>query len=165
MKTDIARRNVIGAFADPGAAQAAVRFLEHAGFKADDIAVVGAGNVRQAREVTGSRSIPGAMIGAALGLALFAILIIAGGPAMRENGVALVLGLAGFVGAGFVIGTLAGRSRVFVAGRATKYEDAVEGGETLVEVHVPEEERERATRLLREAGAKTVREEKTIESA
>jgi hypothetical protein len=163
MKTPQAR-NVVGEFTDERSARAAVRFLEHAGFQPDKVAVV-SGNVRQAREMTGSRSIPGALIGAAVAVALYAALIIVGGPAMQQNWVALVLGLIGLLPAGIGIGVLAGRSRLFVAQRAERYENAEEVGDTLVSVHVDEAGHERARRLLREAGAVRIREEETIEAA
>lgn len=162
MKT-LQMRNVVGVFADTRSARAAVRFLEHAGFKPDDVSVV-RDNVRQAREVTGSRSILGAIVGAIVALILFAALA-AVAPEMRANGVALVLGLIVLVTAGVPIGALAGRSRLFVAREAGRLEDAVEEGETLVTVHVEETQHERARRLLREAGAVNVREEETIEGA
>lgn len=157
------QRNVIGVFADGRAARAAVKFLEHAGFEPDIVSVI-RGNVRQAREMSGSRSIPGATIGAILGLVLF-VALIAASPEMRTNPVALVFGVTILLIAGVGIGTLAGRSRLFVAERAERHEDAVEEGETLVAVHVDEDQHERARRLLREAGAMNVREEDTIERA
>lgn len=157
------QRNVIGVFADSRSARAAVQFLEHAGFEPDVVSVI-RGNVRQAREMSGSRSIPGATIGAILALVLFAALI-AASPEMRSNPVALVFGVVILLIAGIGIGTLAGRSRLFVAGKAERHEDAVEEGETLVAVHVDEDQHERARRLLREAGAMNVREEDTIERA
>jgi predicted O-methyltransferase YrrM len=157
------QRNVVGVFADSSSASAAVRFLEHAGFDPDVVSVI-RGNVRQAREMSGSRSIPAAAIGAVIALILFAALT-AASPEMRSNPVALVFGVAILLIAGIGIGTLAGRSRIFVADRAERLEDAVEEGETLVTVHVDEDQHERARRLLREAGAMNVREEETIERA
>lgn len=157
-------RNVVGVFEDSRSARAAVRFLERAGFKADEVSVI-KGNIRQAREMTGSRSIPGAIVGTVIALALFAVFLFAGPPEMRSNGVALVFGLVVLLTAGIGIGVLAGRSRLFVADRAGRHEDAVEEGETLVAVHVAESEHDRARRLLREAGAVSVREEETIEGA
>lgn len=157
------QRNVVGVFADGRSAQAAIRFLERAGFNADDISVI-RDNVRQAREMSGSRSIPGATVGAIVALVLF-VALAAVSPEMRANTVALVFGATILVIAGIGIGTLAGRSRIFVADRAERHEDAVEEGETLVSVHVEEREHDRARRLLREAGAVTVREEETIERA
>lgn len=159
------RRNVVGEFADPHAARSAVRFLEHAGIPADDIAV-NSDDVRRAREVSGSRSFQGAAIGAVLGLVVLLTFVVTGGPVMWSNPVALVLGLAGFVGAGLAIGALAGRGRIFVADHGEqRYENAVEAGETLVSVHVSDAERDRARRLLREAGAVRLREEGTVEAA
>lgn len=162
---DIAhRKNVVGEFADAHSARSAVRFLEHAGFDPDEIAVI-TGNPRQARELPGSRSPQGAMIGLVLGLLVFATFIAIGGPVMWSNPVALVLGLAGFAGAGFAIGWLAGRARVFVVDRAARYETAEDVGDHLVSVSVPDPDRDRARRLLREAGAVRIREEGTVEAA
>ncbi|MGH2378236.1 MAG: hypothetical protein ACRDGT_07140 [Candidatus Limnocylindria bacterium] len=158
------QRNVVGVFDDGRSARAAVRFLEHAGFGPDVISVI-SGNIRQAREMSGSRSIPGAAVGTGLAVLLFAALLVVGPPEMRSDPVALVLGLVVLVTAGVGIGALAGRSRIFVADHAERYEDAVEEGETLVAVHVDEEQHDRARRLLREAGAVNVREEETIERA
>lgn len=158
------QRNVVGVFGDDRSARAAIRFLERAGFRADDVSVV-RGNVRQAREMSGSRSGPGAVVGGAVAVALFVVLVAAGPPEMRANGVALALGLVGFVVAGVAIGTLAGRGRLFVADHAERHEDAVEIGETLVAVHVPEDQHDRARGLLREAGALSVKEEETVERA
>jgi hypothetical protein len=157
-------RNVIGVFADQHAARAAVRFLEHAGFPADHIGVVSR-DVRKAREVSASRSPQGAIAGAVLGAAIFSIFIWLGGPVMWSNGVALVLGLAGFLVAGIAIGALTGRGRLFMAERAEPYEDAVDAGETLVSVHVSDAEHDRARSLLREAGALSIPEEGTVEAA
>jgi hypothetical protein len=84
---------------------------------------------------------------------------------MWSNPVALVLGLAGFVGAGLAIGWLAGRARIFVVDRAARYETAEDIGDRLVSVSVPEHERDRARRALRNAGALRIREEGTVEAA
>lgn len=157
------QRNVIGVFADGRSARAAVRSLEHAGFQPDVVSVI-EGNIRQAREMSGSRSIPGAMIGAILALVVF-VALAAASPEMRTNPVALVFGAAILLIAGIGIGTLAGRSRIFVADHARRHEDAVEEGKTLVAVHVDEDQHDRARRLLRAAGAMNVREEETIERA
>jgi hypothetical protein len=155
---------VVGEFADDRSARSAVRFLEHAGIPADDISVISE-DVRRAREISGSRSPQGAVIGAIIGLVIFATFVATGGPVMWSNPVALVLGLTGFAGAGIAIGALAGRGRIFVADRGERYENAVEAGETLVSVHVSETEHDRARRLLREAGAVRLREEGTVEAA
>lgn len=158
------RRNVVGEFADDRSARSAVRFLEHAGIPADDVSVI-SDDMRRAREVSGSRSPQGAVVGAFIGLAILATFVATGGPVMWSNPVALVLGLVGFVGAGVAIGALAGRGRIFVADRGERYEAAVEAGEILVAVHVSDAEHDRARRLLREAGAVRLREEGTVEAA
>ena len=161
---DAHSRNVIGIFADPHRARAAVRSLEDAGFSPDHIAVV-AHDVRKAREVSASRSPQGAIAGAIVAAVVFGLFVWLGGPAMLSSGVALVMGLVVFLVAGVAIGALAGRGRVFVADRSERYEDAVEAGETLVSVHVNDAERDRARGLLREAGALSVPEEGTVEAA
>lgn len=161
---DAHRRNVVGEFADTHSARAAVRFLEHAGFDPDDVAVI-TDDPRQARELSGSRSPQGAIVGAVVGLVLFGVFVAIGGPVMWSNVVALVLGLVGFIGAGLAIGTLAGRDRLFVVDRAQRYEAAEDAGDRLVSVSVPDAERDHARRLLREAGAARIREEGTVEAA
>lgn len=163
MKT-LEQQNVVGVFADGRSARAAVRFLERAGFRADDVSVV-RGNIRQAREMSGSRSFPGAAVGTVLATLLFLAFITLGPPEMRANPVALVFGFVVLLIAGIGIGWLGGRSRIFVAERAERHEDAVEEGETLVAVHVGDGDQGRAHRLLREAGAVSIRQEDTVESA
>lgn len=158
------KRNVVGEFADAASARSAVRLLEGAGFDADDVAVI-TGNARQARELPGSRSPQGAIVGLAIGLALFVAFVALGGPVMWSNWVALILGLAGFMAAGVFIGSLAGRGRIFVVDRAAKYERAEDAGDRLVSVSVGEADRDRARQILREAGAQRVREEGTVEAA
>lgn len=158
------KENVVGVFADGHSARAAVRFLERAGMDPGDVAVV-SDNIRQARELSGSRSPQGALVGGLIGLVVFGAFVALGGPVMWSNLVALALGVAGFVGAGVAIGALAGRARLFVAERGARYETAAQAGETLVSVHVPKTDRDRARRLLREAGAVGLREEGTAEAA
>ena len=149
-------RNVVGAFTDEASADAAVRFLERAGLSPDDVAVVER-DVRRARELSGSRSPQGAIAGGILAAVLFAAFLAMGGPLMWSDLVVVALGVGGFLVPGIAIGTLAGRSRIFVADRGGTYERAVEHGETLVSVHVADGQRDRARRLLREAGALSVR--------
>lgn len=161
---DAHRENVVGEFPDERSVRSAVRFLEHAGFDPDDVAVI-TGNARQARELSGSRSAQGAAIGLFVGLVLFAVFVAIGGPVMWSNPVALVLGVLGFAVAGLAIGALGGRGRLFVVDRAQRYEAAEDAGERLVSVSVAAAEGDRARRLLREAGAVRVREERTVETA
>jgi len=161
---NVNKRNVVGEFADAHSARAAVKFLERAGFDPDDIAVI-TGNPRQARELPGSRSPQGAVVGVVLGLILFGVFVATGGPVMWSNWVALVLGLAGFVAAGLFIGWLAGRARVFVGDRAARYERVEDAGDRLISVSVPDADRGRARQHLQEAGAVRVREEGTVEAA
>lgn len=156
--------NVIGVFAGEADARAAVRFLEHAGFHPDSVAVVSS-DVRRARELTGSRSLQGAALGLLVSLIAFALFVALGGAPMRSSPVALVLGLVVFAVAGTAIGTLAGRGRLFVSERGARYEDTIAAGGTLVSVHVTNGERDRARQLLREAGAVRIQEEGTIEAA
>ena len=163
MKTAQAE-NVVGVFASDESARAAVSFLEHAGFPPDDVAVV-RDDIRRARELTGSRSPQGSAIGIIVGLLLFVGYALVGGPPLRSDPVALALGLIGLAVAGAAIDALVGRSRAFVADRGARYEDAIASGRVLVSLHVKDGERDRARRLLREAGATHVKEEGTVEAA
>lgn len=157
-------KNVIGEFADEPTARTAVRLLEGAGYGPDQVAVI-AGNPRHARELPGSRSPQGALVGLIVAALFYAGLITMGGPQMRESGVALAMGFVLFALAGSAIGWLAGRARVFVRDRAATYERAEDAGDRLVSVSVPDADRARARRILQEAGALRVREEGTVEAA
>ncbi len=57
---------VVGLFRNDDAAKTALRQMDAAGFPPDRVGIV-AGNVRQAREVTGSFSLPAAVVGAIVG--------------------------------------------------------------------------------------------------
>lgn len=157
-------RNVIGGFADEPSARAAVQALERAGYGPDQVAVI-SGNPRQARELPGSRSPQGALVGVLIAVLLYGALIAMGGPQMRQDALAAAMGLVPFVIAGSAIGWLAGRSRIFVADRAATYERAEDAGDVLVSLSVPAADRGRARRILQEAGALRVREEGTVEAA
>jgi hypothetical protein len=157
-------RNVIGAFAHEGSARAAVRSLEGVGYGPDRVAVI-TDNPRHARELSGSRSPQGALAGLVIAVLLYGALVVMGGPQMRQDAFALVMGLVPFVIAGSAIGWLAGRSRIFVAGRAATYERAEDAGDVLVSVSVPAAERDRVRRILQDAGALGLREEGTVEAA
>lgn len=157
-------KNVIGEFGSEPTARTAVRMLEGAGYGPDQVAVI-TGNPRHARELPGSRSPQGALVGLIAAALFYGGLIAMGGPQMRESGVALAMGFVIFGIAGSAIGWLAGRARVFVRDRASTYEGAEDAGDRLVAVSVPEADRARARRILQEAGALRVREEGTVEAA
>jgi len=156
--------NVIGELADEPTARVAVRMLEGAGYGPDQVAVI-TGNPRHARELPGSRSPQGALVGPIAAAVFYGALIAMGGPQMRESGVALAMGFVLFALAGAAIGRLAGRARVFVRDRAGTYERAEDAGDRLASVSVPHADRARAQRILQEAGARRVREEGTVEAA
>src|SRR6266704_2267292 len=82
---------VVGVFASGSAARAAIRSLERSGFPADRVGIVD-DNVRNAREVAGSFSPQGALVGAMLGALLTAAVIVFGGESIRQNPASIALG-------------------------------------------------------------------------
>lgn len=154
---------VVGVFRDHDRARAAVRDLESAGFLPDRIAIV-ADNVRRAREPAGSHMFAGALIGAALGVVFFVTLVLMGGEVITQNLIAAALGLIGLVAAGLAIGALAGRAKIFAGREGELLQEAVDQGDVLVSVVCDPTERRAATRVLRESGAASIREEDTSES-
>jgi uncharacterized membrane protein len=115
-------------------------------------------NVRQAREMAGSYSPQGALIGAGLGALLTGIFIIFGGEAMQQNPVSAALGGIGLVIAFTGIGWLAGRARLFKEAEYQDYEDASEEGQTLVSVVCETHDgADRARAILERDGAAQVR--------
>src|SRR5688572_29735702 len=72
-------------------ARSAVLALERAGMPPDRIGLV-TENVRQAREVAGSYSPQGALIGAVLGVLLVVGYVVFGGAQMLENPVGIAMG-------------------------------------------------------------------------
>jgi hypothetical protein len=159
----VEKQTIVGVFGGQEVAQSAVKRASEAGFDDDDIGIV-SGNVRQAREPAGSFSPRGAAIGVVVALVVFGAFALGLGEPIRENAVAVPLGLVGFLVAGAAIGALAGRARGLKAGEYSKLENAVERGNALVTIRCETSARSRAASLLRDAGARSVRVEETGEA-
>lgn len=155
-------RNLVGVFADEAAGRRATAALGGAGFSPDRVGVV-QGNVRQAREVEGSHSLTGIIVGAIAGALLTAAFVVFGGEPMRQNGVAIAFGAVIFIGAGAAIGALTGRAKIFRGAEVSGYEKAVSRGDTLVTVRCTPDELGRARDILQTSGASSVRDEETPE--
>ena len=155
-------RNLVGVFPDEVAARRAATALDGAGFSPDHVGVV-KGNVRQAREVEGSQSLTGVVVGAVIGALVTAAFVVLGGEPMRANGVAIALGAVIFIGAGAAIGALMGRAKIFRGREFNRYERAVSAGETLVTVRCAPDQMARAREILQSSGSRTIREEDTPE--
>jgi hypothetical protein len=150
-------RTMVGVFRSAADAQRAAQDLDRAGFSPDRVGMV-QDNVRQAREMAGSYSPQGALIGAGIGALLAGIFFVFGGDAMQQNIVSAVLGGIGLVVAFTGIGWLAGRARLFKEERYQDYEDASEEGETLVSVVCETGDgADRARAILERDGAAQVR--------
>lgn len=145
-------------------ARSAVLSLERAGMPPDRIGLV-TENIRQAREVAGSYSPQGALVGAVLGVLLVVGYVLFGGEQMLQNPVALAMGGFAIVGGLAFIGWLAGRARVFKQDRYEHFEDESALGEILVSVVCETPEGADTTRaMLERAGAREVRVEESGES-
>lgn len=158
----MADMTIVGVFPHDEAARAALRHLDEAGFPADRVGVV-AGNVRQAREVAGSASPRGALVGAAIGAAVglaLALAVNAGG----AQGVAIGFAMVVFAIIGAFIGWLAGRGKALKSHDYEKYQRVVDRGDALVTIRCPEEDAGRARQVLSGAGATAVRIEGTVET-
>ncbi len=153
---------VVGVFPHDDAARAALRQLDDAGFPADRVGVV-AGNVRRAREVAGSFSLRGAMIGAGIGALVGLGLGLASGMSVN-SAVATPLGMVMFAMIGAFIGALAGRAKGLKAHDYEKYERVVDMGDALVTIRCAEAQQDQARRALQTAGATAVRVEETGET-
>ena len=153
---------VVGVFPHDDAARAALRRLDDAGFPADRVGVV-VGNVRQAREVAGSFSSRGAMIGAGLGALVGLGLGLASGMSVN-SAVATPLGMVMFAIIGAFIGALAGRGKALKSHDYEKYQRVVDKGDALVTIRCTAEAQERARAALSAAGATAVRVEETGET-
>jgi len=153
---------VVGVFPHDDAAREALRRLDDAGFPADRVGVV-AGNVRRAREVAGSFSLRGAMIGAGIGALVGLGLGLASGMSVN-SAVATPLGMVMFAMIGTFIGALAGRGKALKAHDYEKYERVVDMGDALVTIRCTAEAQERARAALSAAGATAVRVEETGET-
>src|SRR5437773_10736383 len=90
-----AGRTITGAFRSQDAARSAVQRLERAGMPPDRIGFI-AGNVRQAREVSGSYSPQGAIVGPIDGFLIVLLFLIAGGLPVRQYAVAAPVGAFAF---------------------------------------------------------------------
>ena len=163
IKEAIAEESLVAAFPDHEAAVTAATALDAAGIRPDRVGVV-AENTRQAREAAGSFSPAGAIGGAVLGSLIVVISVLAGGEAMRQSPVAIVLGGPAIILAFAAIGALVGRARLFQSREYDRYENAVERGEALVTVSGPPELLSKARRILEEHGALRVRREATGEA-
>lgn len=153
---------VVGVFPHDEAARAALQQLDDAGFPADRVGVV-AGDVRQAREVAGSFSPRGAMIGAGLGALVGLGLGLASGMSVN-SAVATPLGMIMFAIIGAFIGGLAGRGKALKAHDYEKYQRVVDKDDALVTIRCAEEARDSARAALASAGATAVRVEETGET-
>jgi hypothetical protein len=155
---------IVGVFTTGTAAREAARKLERAGFAPDRIGIV-AGNVRQAREMAGSYSPQGALVGAMLGVLLAVAFVIFGGEPVQQNPVAIVLGGTALVVAFGAIGWLAGRARLFKQDQYEEFEEHVEQGEVLLSVVCSTENgAEQARVMLERSGATEIRVEKGSEA-
>jgi hypothetical protein len=155
---------IVGVFDSEVAARNAIRVLEQAGMPPDRIGIV-VGNVRQAREVAGSYSPQGALVGAMIGVLLVVGYLIFGGDTVRSN--VAGVGLAGFaiIGGLAFIGLLAGRARAFKSDEYEEVEDEVATGEVLLSVVCDTPDGADATRaLLERNGAREIRVEESGES-
>ena len=162
---DIAEaQTLIGVFETEDAARSAVSMLERAGMPPDRIGLV-TGNIRQAREVAGSYSPQGALVGAAIGVVLVLAYAVLGGEQFRENTAAILLGGLAIIGGLAFTGFLAGRARLFKEDRYAHFEDESALGEILVSVTCDTPEGVDSTRaILERANAREVRVEDSAES-
>jgi len=163
IKEELKEESLVAAFPDHEAAVSAAAALDAAGIPPDHVGVV-AENVRQAREAAGSFTPAGAIGGAIVGAVLAVVFVIAGGDAMRQNVVAIVLGAPALIFAFAAIGALVGRAKLFQSRDYERYERAVERGEALVTVSGSPELLERARRILEQHGALRFRREATGEA-
>jgi hypothetical protein len=163
IKEELHQESLVAAFPDREAAVSAATALDAAGIPPDRVGVV-ADNVRQAREAAGSFSPAGAIAGAVLGSLIVVIFVVAGGEAMRQNPVAIVLGAPALIVAFAAIGALVGRARLFQTSEYDRFERAVDRGEALVTVSGRPDLLAKARRILEEHGALRFRREKTGEA-
>jgi hypothetical protein len=163
IKEQVHQESLVAAFPDREAAVSAATALDAAGIPPDRVGVV-ADNVRQAREAAGSFSPAGAIGGAVLGSLIVVIFVVAGGEAIRQNPVAIVLGAPALIVAFAAIGALVGRARLFQSSEYDRFERAVDRGEALVTVSGRPELLAKARRILEEHGALRFRREETGEA-
>jgi hypothetical protein len=157
-------QTLIGVFDTEAAARSAVSTLERSGMPPDRIGLV-SGNIRQAREVAGSYSPQGALIGALIGVVLVVLFAVLGGESFRQNAAGIVMGGFAIIGGLAFIGWLAGRARLFKEDRYAHFEDESALGEILVSVVCDTPEGFDATRaILERAKAREIRVEDSAES-
>ena len=163
-ETIVKGQTVVGAFPTEAKVQFAVRELEVAGFPPGHVGVV-MDNIRQAREVAGSYSPQGAIVGALIGALLVGAFIVFGDDSIRANGFAIALGGAPIIGGLAFIGWLAGRARVWKDDEYEEIEEEVAEGELLVSVlcDTPEDA-DQARAIFERAGALDIRFEDTAEA-
>jgi hypothetical protein len=155
---------IVGVFESEVAARDAIRALEQAGMPPDRIGIV-AGNIRQAREVAGSYSPQGALVGAVLGVFLVVGYLSFGGDTVRANIAGVAMAGFAIIGGLAFIGWLAGRARVFKQDEYAEAEDEVAQGDVLVTVLCDTPDGADATRaLLERNGAREIRVEESGES-
>jgi len=145
---------VVGVFTSGTAASQAARALERAGFAPDRIGIV-SGNVRQAREMAGSYSPQGALVGALVGTLLTVAYVIFGGEAVRQNPFGVVIGGVALVVAFAAIGWLTGRARMFKQDEYKEFERHVEHGEVLLSVICGTKNGEEQARVILERSGAT----------
>ena len=163
IKEELKEGSLVAAFHDHDAAVKAATALDAAGIPPDRVGVV-ADNVRQAREAAGSFSPAGAVGGAVVGALIAVAFVVAGGDAMRQNLVAIVLGAPALILAFAAIGALVGRARLFQSDEYARFENAVDRGEALVTVSGQPELLAKARGILEEHGALRFRREATGEA-
>ena len=163
IKEELKEESLVAAFHDHNAAVKAATALDAAGIPPDHVGVV-AENVRQAREAAGSFSPAGAIGGAVVGALIAVAFVVAGGDAMRQNLVAIVLGAPALILAFAAIGALVGRARLFQSDEYARFENAVDRGEALVTVSGQPELLAKARGILEEHGALRFRREATGEA-
>ena len=163
IKEELKEESLVAAFHDHDAAVKAASALDAAGIPPDHVGVV-AENVRQAREAAGSFSPAGAIGGAVVGALIAVAFVVAGGDAMRQNLVAIVLGAPALILAFAAIGALVGRARLFQSDEYARFENAVDRGEALVTVSGQPELLAKARGILEEHGALRFRREATGEA-
>ena len=163
-ETIVEAQTIVGVFDAEVAARDAVHRLERAGMPPDRIGLV-AGNIRQAREVAGSYSPQGAVVGALVGVLLVALYVIVGGEQFRQSPVAIGLGGFAIVGGLAAIGWLAGRARIFKEQEYEHFEDETAEGEILLSVVCDTPDGADATRaILERAGAREIKVQESAES-
>jgi hypothetical protein len=155
---------IVGVFDSDATARHAMASLEKAGMPPDRIGIV-TGNVRQAREVAGSYSPRGAVVGALLGVVLVAGYLVFGGDTVRANIAGVAMAGFAIIGGLAFVGWLAGRARLFKQDEYAEAEDDVAQGDVLVAVVCDTPDGADATRaLLERNGAREIRVEESGES-